>query len=904
MRIPVATYRVQFNSDFRFADALAIVPHLHRLGITHLYASPIFAARANSTHGYDVVDPNRINPALGTEQEFEQLIASLQAREMGLILDIVPNHMAADPANDWWMDVLENGGSSPYAAHFGINWRTGPESVSEKILLPVLGAPYGTVLNAGEIQLSYRESGFYLNYWERYLPVAPVTYLDILAPGSEPLLEIPDFQLLVDILGRLPPRWVTEWEALEVRFQEKENAKRRLWKLYETEESVRAHVDRAIARINGNAGDPSSFDELHRLLDNQAYRLAYWRVATERINYRRFFDVSDLIGIRVEDSGVFNDSHRLVLEMVERGAVDGLRVDHIDGLADPGQYLERLPHDRVYLIVEKILGADEHLCRKWPVHGTTGYDFLGYMNSLFVDERGLDRLSWFYSEKIGVKPSLEDIEYGRKLRIMDTLFSGEMADLGSELEILASDDRNARDLSPRDLTAAIREVTACMSVYRTYTNSLTVSDRDRAYISEAFTEARMRCPSLDTLIYDFVYRVLTLRIPADVPDDRRENWLRFIRRWQQITGPIMAKAVEDSTFYVYNRLISLNEVGGILRAVGVDEFHDFLRRRHERWPAAMNASSTHDAKRSEDVRARINVLSEIVDEWTRVVTRWRRWMRGKRGSVDDNEEYFIYQTLVGAWPLFEEEAPEFRRRMQEYIVKAAREAREYTSWLQQSEEHEAALKAFIDVLFEDSQFQESFHRFVQRVMFYGAMNSLSQVILKLTAPGVPDFYRGTIQWDFSLVDPDNRRPFPFAPLTDFEERARSFLDHWRDGKIKIYLAEKTLAYRRANAQLFELGSYIPIETRGRRSKNVVTFARTHDGSWAITAAPRLLTQLSVALRPPTGIRAWYDTELVLPAGAPDRWRNVLTGETLLAREGRLRLASVLAHFSVALLSAR
>ncbi|HYP08052.1 MAG TPA: malto-oligosyltrehalose synthase [Bryobacteraceae bacterium] len=898
MRVPVATYRVQFNQDFRFEDATVIIPDLHRLGISHLYASPIFAARAGSTHGYDVVDPNRLNPVLGTEEDFNSMVAALQERGMGLLLDIVPNHMAASPENAWWMDVLENGAASPYATYFGINWRGSRDRIQDKIFLPVLGAPYGAVLDAGEIRIAYEESGLFLHYYAHRLPVSPSTYGLVLRRNE---VSDGEFGTLLEAFQRLPSRVANREEALG-RLQEKDRLKRELWSLSSRDASVREQIDKALERFNST--DSDGIDALDELIQQQMYRIAFWKVATERINYRRFFDVSDLIGMRVEQPEVFEAGHRLVFELAQSGKVEGLRIDHIDGLAEPLEYQRRLPVDNLYCVAEKILERSEELPDQWPIHGTSGYDFLGQVNSFFVEPAGLQRLTPHYESIQGSNATFEDIAYQRRLHAIETLFSGEMQDVGAHLAWLAEEDRNARDMSLRDLSQAILEVTACMPVYRTYTNSLEVSESDREHVVEACRRARERNSKIHPLVYDFLERVLTLRFKRWMPESSRVNWLRFVRRWQQLSGPIMAKGVEDSAMYVYNRLISMNEVGGTHEAVSAEQLHAFLSRRQERWPHTMNGTSTHDTKRSEDVRARIHVLSEIPDEWIRMTTRWSRWLADRRGGVDANEEYFLFQTLAGAWPLQADQVEDFRERMKAYVIKASREARTYTSWLFPDEQHEAALQAYVDVLFDDERFQASFQPFRERVAFYGAVNSLSQLLLKVTAPGLPDFYRGTVSWDFSLVDPDNRRPVEFAPLTDFRWRPRDLLDTWTDGRVKIFLTERLLGYRQGNRELFENGEYVPVEVTGKRAGNVFAFMRRSAGAATIVVAPRFTTQLSATVRHPLGIRAWLDTSLVLGSDAPKRWKNVITGAALSTRDGELPLHRVLESFPVALLSAR
>jgi (1->4)-alpha-D-glucan 1-alpha-D-glucosylmutase len=897
MRIPVATYRVQFNQDFRFSDATALVPHLDRLGISHVYASPVFAARPSSKHGYDVVDPNRLNPTLGSYEDFDALVQALRDRSMGLLLDIVPNHMAASPENAWWMDVLENGPASPYATYFGINWGSARNPLNEKIFLPILGDTYGRVLDKGEIVLTYEDGGFFFNYFEHKLPLSPATYAAILQPSSESLLRNADFAMLVESLQRLPPPTALAWGELEQRAREKDQLKDRLRIIARADAEVRSHIDRNVAEIN------QSVDRLDALIEEQPYRISYWKVATERINYRRFFDVTDLIGMRVEDQAVFDAGHKFILELIASRKADGLRIDHIDGLADPLGYQKRLPAD-LYLVAEKILARDEELPEAWPVQGTTGYDFLGWSNAFFVEPSGLDRLDSFYRQFAQANESFEDVAYERKLRVISSLFPGEIQDLGAHLASLAEADRNARDLSVRDITQSVMTITASMPVYRTYIDSFEVADRDRSYVVEACLEARRRNPGLDPLVFDFAERVLTLRFKKWMTEPARLEWLRFVRRWQQLSGPVMAKGVEDSAMYVHNRLISMNDVGGIHTPVSTEDLHRFLARRAERWPHTMNATSTHDTKRSEDVRARLNVLSEIPEEWIRAVTRWTRWLAEHRHDVDANEEYLLFQTLIGAWPLQSSQIEEFRARMKNYVIKAGREARTHTSWLQPNIGHESALQSYVDVLFEHQQFQKSFGPLCERVSFYGAMNSLSQLLLKATAPGLPDFYRGAIGWDFSLVDPDNRRPAEFAPLTDFAWKPRDLLETWRDGRAKVFLTEKLLGYRKGNRELFEGGDYVPLTATGKRAGNVFAFAKRSGNRWFLAVVPKFATQLSVGTRMPLGIRAWLDTALVLPDGSPLRWKNVITGQNVVARERQLPLLRIFDQFPVAILSSR
>jgi (1->4)-alpha-D-glucan 1-alpha-D-glucosylmutase len=882
MRIPSATYRVQFNQDFGFRDALPLVPSLHRLGITHLYASPIFAAREGSPHGYDVIDPSRLNPALGTPEDFEQLMEALRSREMGLIVDIVPNHMAAAPQNLWWNDLLENGPSSSYASYFGINWNLVREERGEKILIPILGGPYGEILERGELQLSYQPEGFFLNYWENKLPIDPATYLLIL-PEDESL------QAIRERVGRLPSRNTTDWEAAESRVREKDSIKEALWELCQIQPQVRAKIDQRLTDLNGQKGNAASFDELEKVIAAQAYRLSYWRSAPEKINYRRFFDIADLVGVRVEKNEVFELAHEFLLGLVREGKVEGLRVDHIDGLYDPLRYLLRLPHEQVYVVVEKILSDREELPPDWPVKGTTGYDFLGMLNALFADTVGLEKVTQTYRSLTGVSASFADVEYDRKKNVIAELFSGDISHLGEELAAVARQNRHTQDLSPVQISRALVEITACMPVYRTYIDSAEPCEHDIQHLRAAVQEARNRNPNIGEAVFTFVSDVI------EHPDNQER--LRFVMKWQQTTGPIMAKGVEDSTFYVHNPLVSLNEVGMVPRAVSPVEFHEFLADRHAKWPHTMNATSTHDTKRSEDVRARINVLSEMPEEWAKYAERWHRWNRSYLGDVDANEEYLLYQTLLGAWPITAD-------RLKQYMNKAVREARLRSSWLTPSESHEAAVSAFIDKLLADERFLKSFTPLAERLAFYGAMNSLSQVLLKVCAPGLPDFYRGTLGWDYSLVDPDNRRPVGFPELTDFAGEPTELLANWKDGRIKVFLAERALGLRKAYQEVFTQGDYLPMSAKGNRSQNVFAFARHNNGTWVIACTPLSPTKLSVTTRPPIGVRAWGETALTLPEGAPEKWRNVLTGKRFSSRTGELMMARVLQQFPVALLLGR
>jgi (1->4)-alpha-D-glucan 1-alpha-D-glucosylmutase len=858
-RVPVATYRLQFNAQFTFADAKKIVGYLHDLGITDIYASPLLRPRKGSTHGYDVVDTGSLNPELGPPEELTPL---------GLVLDIVPNHMAASHENSWWMSVLENGPHSRFLHYFDIDWR------NDKVLLPILGRPYGEALESAEIQLDFDADGFFFLYYDKRLPLAPQSYPIVLRES----------------LDALP----TEGPELEVRDLVQNDSviansrflKDTLWRIREQSAIFRDALHDVIARFNRD------FDLLDRLVEAQWYRLAYWRIASETINYRRFFDVTDLVGVRVENPEVFDLHHRLVLELIGEGKVTGLRIDHIDGLYDPVNYLTKLQlrHEGLYVVVEKILEHGETLPGTLRCAGTTGYDFLDTVNVAFIDPPGLDQLTTIYQSYTASTASFEDIVYERKKQVIDHLFSGEMRALGAHLGQLAVADRNARDFAPSEIAAALFEVTACMPVYRTYIREATVSDADRARIHQAIDEARRRSRGVDGRLFDFVGRVLLLDLPRYI-EGEREKWLEFVMRWQQFTGRVMAKGVEDTAFYNYNRLVSLNEVGG---EPGRDGSFDPIAELHERneriardWPHTMNATSTHDTKRSEDVRARIHVLSEIPEAWRREVRKWTRVNASlkRNGVPHPNEEWLIYQTLIGMWPLDASEESTVPERLRAYLEKAAREAKTHSSWLEPNIEYERALQDFASAILEHEPFLAPFRRFQRRIAFHGFLNSLAQVVLKTFSPGVPDFYQGSELWDFSLVDPDNRR------RVDYEKRAEflrdlpapaTLLRRWTDGRIKLFVTARSLATRARHAD----AAYRAIATG---TPNAVAFTR---GENLLVVVPRLTTQLVKPPQLPVGV-VWG--EHALDVGG--RWRNAFTDEVV--EGGALR--EVFATFPVAVL---
>jgi (1->4)-alpha-D-glucan 1-alpha-D-glucosylmutase len=943
--IPVSTYRVQLNKGFRFVDCRDIIPYLHELGIGYLYSSPRFRARRGSEHGYDVASPSRVNSELGTDEEFDELCEKLKHYGMGMLLDIVPNHMAASHENPWWMDVLENGPSSAYAHYFDIDWHPATSKAAflqeNKVLLPVLSDLYGNVLAKRELSVRLDEGGLFVRYYERRLPLDPKTYGPVLEVCTRRLEQDPgqaaEIEQLLEIVRQMPLRTDLDAESRSRRGEAAREVKRRLFALYRDDLQARLGIDSALREVSGEG---AGIELLHRVLDGQAYRLAFWKIAFEEINYRRFFDINDLVCLRVEEAEVFLARHQVILQLIQEEKVAGLRVDHIDGLHDPEGYLARLQaaagdvarQRPLYVVTEKILGRDEPLSEGWQVCGTTGYDFLNALNGLFIDPDGLRSIETAYARFCGDSTPFAEVCYARNKQVMWKLFAGEVQALGHHLGKLAASDWQARDVPMSELVEALVEVTACLPVYRTYVRGSEISESDRRYLERTLDLARRRTRDvrIGTPAFAFLRRVLLLD-PAPSSADLTPEYLRFVMRWQQFTGPVMAKGLEDTAFYVHNSLMSMNEVGGDpLREsppVDLEGFHRFNQERLRRWPHSMNATSTHDTKRSEDVRARLNVLSELPSEWEKRLLAWRRWNRDRKSEVGGilvptpSEEVLIYQTLVGAWPLDPRGERGFVTRVRAFLTKAMREAKVHTGWIRQDEAHENAVIRFFDAIMEESpasRFRTGFLRFQKKIAWYGALNSLSQVLLKITSPGVPDFYQGTELWTFSLVDPDNRRPVDFrrrARMLESLRRERTedmarllgnLVSTWRDGRIKLFLTDMALDFRRAHAAVFLDGDYLPLNAKGRSKANVCAFARRRDGSWCLCVTPRWTTRLGPPGKPPLGKAVWGNTYLLLPPAAPETWRNVLTGETLRAApvargEKALALRSILRLFPVALI---
>jgi len=880
-KTPLSTYRVQLRSEFGFDDAAAIAGYLADLGVSHLYSSPYLQAAKGSTHGYDVIDPTRVNEELGGEEAHARLCRALGEKRLGQVLDIVPNHMAiTERSNTWWWDVLENGPSSRYAAYFDVDWKAPQERLRDTVLLPILGDHYGRVLENGELELVRRGGRFEIHYHEHRMPVAPRS-LDTLIAGASRRCNSPDLAFIADALGQLPLSTATDRESIARRHRDKEVLAGQLARLAGEKPEVERALDDAVAAVNA---DPDKLDEL---LQRQNYRLAFWRTAGQELDYRRFFDVHTLIGLRMEDERVFADTHALVLQWLRDGVLDGVRIDHPDGLRDPEEYLERLRDEapEAWIVVEKILEPGEPLRESWPVEGTTGYDFLNRAGGLLVDPEGEEPLSDLYRELTGESAEWNDMVREKKLLVLGELLASDVNRLAEVFLQVCEHHRRYRDFTRFELRQAICEVVASFPVYRTYVRAEIgeVTDADRRYAGEAIEAAKARRPDLPTDLFDFFRELLLLEVPGGVGGVEGELVMRF----QQLTGPAMAKGVEDTAFYNFHRLVSLNEVGGSPGDFGlsVEEFHRSSAEAQRLWPRAQLATSTHDTKRSEDVRARISLLSEIPGRWGEVVRQWfERNARHRRGDLPDrNAEYLFYQTLVGAWPVS-------AGRLTAYMEKATREAKAHTSWTRNDAGYEEALRGFVEAVLGDADFIAGLEGFVAGLVGPGRINSLSQTLLKLTAPGVPDFYQGTELWDLSLVDPDNRRP------VDYELRRRLLADLKRgmtpeeilarmdEGLPKLWLIHQGLQLRRRLPEAFRR-DYEPLRVSGPRADHAVAFLR---GGAVVAVAPRLLLRLG---------GDWGETTLELPPGT---WHDELTGEEV--EGGPQPLAEILARFPVALLA--
>jgi (1->4)-alpha-D-glucan 1-alpha-D-glucosylmutase len=973
---PLSTYRIQFHKGFRLEQARELVSYLHDLGISHLYASPFLEARPGSMHGYDIINHEHLNPEIGTEDELRALAHELNRYGMSIVLDIVPNHMGVSTNTPWWRDVLQHGRASRYADFFDIDWHPLKPELHHKLLLPVLGDQYGEELEQGRFQIRNKDGEVVVQYYDHDFPLDPQT-LPLIFESLGPLPErsngnsSSDLRKLAEILDELrsmPQHSTIDPDQVRERSRIWQSVQPR-WKALQESPAVKELLSRALTHVNGTPSDPRTFDLMHLLLELQVYRLAHWRVSGEEINYRRFFDVNDLVGLRMENPRVFAATHRMLRRLLAERMISGVRIDHCDGMLNPRQYLIRLQllyaaarvdgpepvpplaengislevqqvfsqHDwmyskhPLYAVVEKILEPGEELPNEWPVDGTSGYNFTNLVNGIFIDrlnEGAFDRL---YLRFVGQVADPETLVYQSKKLIMHDALASEVNVLTHLLSEISSNDRRARDFTLKTLRDSIRETIASFPVYRTYIDERgEYTERDERYIDYAIRKAKRRNPGMAERVFDFLRDTLLLE-GGRLDETTYRRKLYFALKFQQLTGPVMAKGLEDTVCYVYNRFVSVNEVGGSPKHFGtsLSEFHEANLKRAERWPASMLATSTHDTKRSEDVRARLNVLSELPKLWSAFVARARRMNRNKKITISDgrvvpdgNEEYLLYQTLVGMWPLKVESRVrgELIGRVQDYMTKAVHEAKVNLSWVNPNPEYVEALRKFVAVILTERARGRSFvpllEDFLQPIAYFGAINSLAQKALKLASPGNPDIYQGTELWDFSLVDPDNRRPIDFSlrkqlaselrlASTDLLRLCRDMLETWKDGRIKMWITMRGMEFRREHPMLFQKGSYRPLEASDL-NRHICVFARMYEDhdrrDFALIATPRFACTLMAGKSVPPLEHAWDDAAIRLPQGAPDEFENIFTGERVTANDRVVLCRELFKNFPVCMLS--
>jgi (1->4)-alpha-D-glucan 1-alpha-D-glucosylmutase len=886
IRIPSSTYRLQLHKDFTFDDAAGIAEYLRELGVSHVYCSPYLQAAPGSMHGYDVVDHQFVNKELGGMAAHERFCSRLGKAGLGQVLDIVPNHMSLGKENRYWWDVLENGTSSRYASFFDIDWQPQEERLRDKVLVPILGDQYGRVLQAGDLKVVRERNLFQVECAGQTLPVAPPSLPVILGPAAE-YARSDTLNFLAASFGRLPAPEYVERRTILARHRDKVVLLDLLARLCGEEPRINEAIDRSVAELNGN------LDALDDFLNQQNYRLAYWKTADQQMSYRRFFDVNTLIGLRVEREYVFEETHALVLDWLRRGVLDGVRVDHPDGLRDPLEYFKRLREraPEAWVIGEKILEPGEFLRESWPIQGTSGYDFLNVAAGVLVAPEGMMELNSIYGEFTKEPTDFHTIAREKKINVTQEALGSDVNRLTSLFVEICEANRDRRDYTRAEVRRAIREVAACFGIYRTYVvpERDEITDEDRRYISQAVECAKEHRQDIDNGLFDFMGDVLTM-----VAKGNKES--EFLLRFQQFTGPVMAKGVEDTAFYCYNRLAGMNEVGSDpgRNGLSVAEFHTYCEKMQATHPATMTTLATHDTKRSDDVRARLAVLSELPGRFGSVVERWSRMnsafrmRRPEAGAMPDrNTEYLYYQTLIGAWPLPMD-------RAQAYMLKAVREAKQQTTWVANNKEFEDALSMFIECTLNYAPFVKELQQFVGRILDAGRVNSLAQTLLKYTAPGVPDLYQGTELWDLSLVDPDNRRPVDYAlrqrllhelkQMTGEGVSARIMM-RAEEGLPKMWTIHQALELRRERPECFSAeAAYVPMDVDGTKHDHVIAYRRGDD---VATVVPRLTLKLD---------GAWKDTVVTLPEG---RWRNRLTEASV--EGGTILVKGLLKDFPVALL---
>lgn len=871
---PVSTYRIQLSKDFTFFHAGDLADYLKDLGVSHLYASPYLKASSGSPHGYNVVDYGQVNPELGGKRGHDHFCNSLKQLNIGQVIDIVPNHMAVGKENKRWQDVLEKGSKSVYASFFDINWDVSDPKLTGKILLPILGDHYSHCLEKGEIRLHRNGAGFYIHYYEHQMPISSASLSDFLA---DMVGQVDSPNLGQIMTGSGPLDAMMDGDRGPAGPAEGDDFRNELERLLTRDPALGQKIDARIAQTNA---DPERLDFL---LEKQHFRLSYWRTAGSDINYRRFFDITHLAGLCVEKENVFAETHRLVKRWIDQGRLAGLRIDHPDGLRDPLEYLRRLRRAalKAWIVVEKILEPGEHLPKSWPVSGTTGYDFLNMVGGLFVDPSAEKAFTELYRQITGEASDYQEIVREKKHQVLSESFASELSSLTELLVDIRFRYRRYRDLMRKELYLALKEIAASFPVYRTYirADNGETNDEDTRILKDALREAQARIPGIDPEVWKFFDDLFCLRLKGTMESDG-------VMRFQQLTGPAMAKGAEDTAFYCFNRLISLNEVGGYPARFGVSPaaFHDFCQRIQTHWPQTMLTTSTHDTKRGEDTRLRISLLSEIPQQWSRAVRRWFEMNAAfrKDGAPDPNTEYLLYQTLVGSWPIDE-------RRLSSYMIKAVREAKTRTSWSRPNDRYEKSLDRFVRKVLSHRKFTQDLNAFLTPLADPARVSSLSQTLIKSTAPGIPDFYQGSELWDLTLVDPDNRRP------TDFELRRRLMAElkhlptekicsRFEEGMPKLFVIWKALSLRREHPELFgPAGAYTPLYAEGEKADHIVAFLR---GGRVATVAPRFPVKLG---------GDWKDTVMELSGG---QWTNVLTGERLSG--GRHYISDLLKEFPVGL----
>ncbi|MFI5343320.1 MAG: malto-oligosyltrehalose synthase [Chlamydiales bacterium] len=940
-RIPSATYRLQFNHQFTFKQAIDLVDYLHDLGISDLYASPIFKASSHSLHGYDVIDSSCIHPEIGTDEELNLLATRLKQNGMGLILDIVPNHMCiSDPGNHWWQDLLENGPSSIFAPYFDIVWDPPKHELKNKVLLPILSQPLGKTIESQECMICYQEGAFSLFCEGKRFPLNPKTYPMILKSAAQQILADlggfhPDYlemETILNSLDHLPDASECDPHKRKERHHEKERLKKSISVLLEKSPLIYQSIQASIAHINGVSGDPRSFDRLEELLRAQSYRLSYWRLTNDWINYRRFFDINDLACLHMENEEVFEAVHAQIFRFIEKGWVSGLRIDHIDGLYNPQGYLKKLRErsGALYTIVEKILVGEEQLNAHWMIAGTTGYDYLNLVNGLFVVHEHHYQMQQIYDQFIGHHQMLSDIVYACKKEILTRSMSSELSILTGYLEEICAQHRLSSDYASASLKDALREIVACFPVYRAYINmqSHRPVEQDRAVICEAVEKAKRLNRASDHLVFDFIKSILLLDDPIGLTEEQTTYRRKFILHLQQMTGPVMAKGFEDTALYRAYPLLSLNEVGmdSKLFGVSINEYHAANLQRSKKWPHSLLTTMTHDTKRSEDARSRINVLSEKPHEWKEALHLWRHLNKEKKVELphavvpDWNEEVLLYQTLIGIWPsalIDPSDQMNLARRIKQYFIKALKEAKIHTSWINPHQDYEEAAAEFVDRILDPSpenRFIHEFELFMQPIIRAGMANSLSQLLLKMTSPGVVDFYQGSELGVFTLVDPDNRQPVDYAirqsQLQWIKDEADSdllklihiLISTLDDGRLKLFLIWRVLNYRKSRELLFQRGEYHPLAVQGEKERHLIAFSRRQGKQEAIIIASRFYTQWAdLKSELPLG-DDWGDTAIRFSEPLNGWYKNVITGEEFETKDWHsLSISKVLTHLPFALL---